>query len=539
MKLTRLRATLAFMLALIAVPATGYAQTSASAPAIDSAEARGFPWGANMHVHFTAELDPTSVPAASAFSVAINGEPQAIPSEVSIDWENSGHLSVGLTTRVAYGDKVTLSYAQPIENPIKDMAGNLAESFTREMENTTPLPISPTLLGATVETQDWGEGSGPFGTVTLTYDQPFPCHYGLVPPPNGADFTVKVDGITRSVMAGDDTWELYCQNGWQSNGRQSGTIVMQLSSPAAAGEEVTVSYTPGTNLIWGYGGGSAAALTDHPVENLVGKERVLVYAYEGEPISTDPEENGATASDPVETSITVPESNIVSIFETGTNVAEPTGFSLLSQQVDIEAPTAPAGSYYEVTFTLDSSLLLSQDPPATASSIVIFKTDDGVTQEVPNCTDIAPGTYPCVSSRQDVSGDAQITVRTQDFSSWNFGTRSVSSELKGFYSPVDMNNTLNTVKAGATVPMKFEVLEGKTEITDASIISISSRPVTCPDGSLTDAIELTTSGSTSLRYDETTGQFVYNWKTPKNAGCHAVKATTVDGSSMQAFFKLK
>lgn len=97
-----------------------------------------------------------------------------------------------------------------------------------------------------------------------------------------------------------------------------------------------------------------------------------------------------------------------------------------------------------------------------------------------------------------------------------------------------MNNTLNTVKAGATVPMKFEVFKAETEVTDPSLVTLASRQVSC------DAIETTTSGSTGLRYDETASQFVYNWKAPKATGsCYAVTATTADGSSTEAFFKLR
>ncbi len=287
----------------------------------------------------------------------------------------------------------------------------------------------------------------------------------------------------------------------------------------------------------GYRNGEQRALLLMPQSEVHSQ---TVGAGEAALLTTDTEGNGATASDPLETHITsstgLPDGGTLTVEETATDVAAPGGFSFLNQQVNISAPALTSG-YYEVTFTLDSSVLASQDPPATADSIAIFKTNNGTTVGVADCAD--PVVYPCVSGRATLDGDAWITVRTQNFSSWNFGISTLSYELKGFYSPVDMSGTLNAVKAGATVPMKFEVFEGKTEITDASIVSISSRPVPCPDGSLTDAIELTTSGSTSLRYDETAGQFIYNWKTPKTAGCHAVTLTTTDGTSMEALFRLK
>jgi AraC-like DNA-binding protein len=55
-----------------------------------------------------------------------------------------------------------------------------------------------------------------------------------------------------------------------------------------------------------------------------------------------------------------------------------------------------------------------------------------------------------------------------------------------------------------------------------------------------DDIELVATGGTSLRYDTTGGQFIYNWQTPKKAGsCYLVTVSMIDGSSLSAHFKLK
>jgi hypothetical protein len=116
--------------------------------------------------------------------------------------------------------------------------------------------------------------------------------------------------------------------------------------------------------------------------------------------------------------------------------------------------------------------------------------------------------------------------------------------LGGFYQPVDGGGVFNTVKAGSTVPMKFEVSEtaSGTEQTDTSVVSgFTAKAVSCPNGSLTtDDIEFTTTGDTSLRYDLTAGQFIQNWKTPKKSGaCYEVTMSTTDGSSISARFLLK
>ena len=91
--------------------------------------------------------------------------------------------------------------------------------------------------------------------------------------------------------------------------------------------------------------------------------------------------------------------------------------------------------------------------------------------------------------------------------------------LKGFYQPIDMNDTVNTVKGGSTVPVKFELFKGATELKTSAVSSISATPISC--ASLTgpeDAIETVATGGTSLRYDTTGGQFIYNWTDSQVAG---------------------
>ena len=53
-------------------------------------------------------------------------------------------------------------------------------------------------------------------------------------------------------------------------------------------------------------------------------------------------------------------------------------------------------------------------------------------------------------------------------------------KLDGFYQPTDMGASLNTVKKGSTIPLKWRVWAGETEITDvAKIASIAYKSYTC------------------------------------------------------------
>jgi hypothetical protein len=122
----------------------------------------------------------------------------------------------------------------------------------------------------------------------------------------------------------------------------------------------------------------------------------------------------------------------------------------------------------------------------------------------------------------------------------------VTFTTKGFYQPVDMTPPSsaiiwNTVKNGSTVPLKFEVFAGFTELTDTAVVNqpLKATGVTCAGGT-TDDIELVSTGGTSLRYDTTGGQFTYNWQTPKKSGaCYLVAVSMIDGSSLSAYFRLK
>jgi hypothetical protein len=174
-----------------------------------------------------------------------------------------------------------------------------------------------------------------------------------------------------------------------------------------------------------------------------------------------------------------------------------------------------------------------------------------VTYTSPTTSDLVDGggVATCVpaSGSQFTIGSTTVTCNATDA----HGNAAAPSTFKvnvyyhlfGFYNPVDMG-TVNTVKSGSTVPLKFEIFAGSTELTSLSYVqSFKTYEIAC--GAVawlpTDEIEMTTSGNTSLRYDSTGGQFIQNWQTPKNkAGfCYAAVMTTTDGNSLSAFFKLK
>ncbi len=141
------------------------------------------------------------------------------------------------------------------------------------------------------------------------------------------------------------------------------------------------------------------------------------------------------------------------------------------------------------------------------------------------------GTHSYTATVTDNAGNVATATLSYVVKAWT---------IKGFYSPVTMGTTVvNTVKSGSTVPLKFQLFAGPTELTNTSAIKdfrVSSGKCDLSDLSQS---TLTTTGSTSLRYGD--GQFIQNWATPKLAAgsCYFVTMIAQDGSTTSADFKLK
>ena len=128
------------------------------------------------------------------------------------------------------------------------------------------------------------------------------------------------------------------------------------------------------------------------------------------------------------------------------------------------------------------------------------------------------------------SGSVQITI-----AAWT---------TKGFYSPVNApSGAFNVVKAGSTVPLKFNLFAGTTEkISTSDVGGFAVVTVSCTSATGEDQVEFTTTGGTSLRYSGTPGvdgQFVQNWQTPSKAGCYKATVTAKDGTPISALFRLR
>ncbi|MBY5164014.1 PxKF domain-containing protein [Salsipaludibacter albus] len=151
--------------------------------------------------------------------------------------------------------------------------------------------------------------------------------------------------------------------------------------------------------------------------------------------------------------------------------------------------------------------------------------DDGWSDQV--------GTHTIVATATDLAGNVGTATATYEV---------VGYTLEGFLRPVDPD-TLNTVKGGRTVPLKFRVLAGDEPVTDVAVVeAITLSLVACDagDGGGADLGDAAATGGTGLRYDDEDEQFVFNWQTPRTSGqCREVTAHLVGGQTITARFRLR
>ncbi|HEY9088210.1 MAG TPA: ExeM/NucH family extracellular endonuclease [Anaerolineaceae bacterium] len=136
---------------------------------------------------------------------------------------------------------------------------------------------------------------------------------------------------------------------------------------------------------------------------------------------------------------------------------------------------------------------------------------------------------------------APDAYRTSDHDPVVVGLNLLSFDWNGFFQPVDNLPTVNVVKAGSAVPIKFS-LGGNYGLNIFMPGYPLSYRVSCGTGQTLDTIEETvTAGNSSLVYDASSGRYQYVWKTQKSyAGtCRMFSTVLIDGSVHTALFRFK
>lgn len=135
-----------------------------------------------------------------------------------------------------------------------------------------------------------------------------------------------------------------------------------------------------------------------------------------------------------------------------------------------------------------------------------------------------------------------VTVTDKDNETGtNSATHNVVFAFNGFFAPVDNLPTLNVVKAGSSVPIKFS-LGGDQGLVIIATGYPKAQAIGCDSNAPTDGIEETvTAGGSELTYDAATDTYTYVWKTKKAwAGtCRQFVIEFTDGTNHRANFKFK
>lgn len=317
---------------------------------------------------------------------------------------------------------------------------------------------------------------------------------------NGSDALSEIDTCDPNVTVSSEGATLSASGGCTDNAGNKGTANATFKIDKTA---PTISGSPTTAAVngWYNSNVSIAWTCNDALSGVVSCPANSVISSEGSNLS---------ASE--------------SVFDKAGNSATGTAAGI---NLDKTAPTSVAfvgglangGSYY---FSY-----VPAPPSCTASDAV-----SGVKSCVVSGYSTAVGPHTLTATATDNAGNVQTATLSYAVNSWTVG---------GFYQPVDMNNVLNTVKNGSTVPLKFEIFAGSTELTTTSSVKgFSATMIACNAAAGTDEIEITSTGATVLRYDATAGQFIQNWQTPKTPGaCYRTTITTQDDSKISAIFQLK
>jgi uncharacterized repeat protein (TIGR01451 family) len=203
--------------------------------------------------------------------------------------------------------------------------------------------------------------------------------------------------------------------------------------------------------------------------------------------------------------------------------------------IDAAAPTIVVSS------PVDGAVLTAGD--GTRLGFVCADEGSGVA----SCTATLDGSP--IANGADVStkvGSRTLVVTAKDGAGNSTSktlTFAVHWTFSGFFNPVNNPPTLNVVKPGQAVPVRFG-LGGNQGLAIFAAGYPVVATIACSASAPTDPVEQTvTAGNSSLQYDAGSNQYTYVWKTP-SAGwpagaCRQLVMKLVDGTTHVANFKAK
>jgi hypothetical protein len=273
--------------------------------------------------------------------------------------------------------------------------------------------------------------------------------------------------------------------------------------------------------------------TTGPAITLNGDSTVTVECH------TSYTDAGATAFDacgndsvPVNTSGSV-NVNAVGTYTITYTATDGTNSSTKTRTVNVVDTTAPT-----INCPADIVVTLPANSPATSMPVNFNVTASD------SCSTTATVTTTQASGSNFPVGTTTVTATATDpsgnSSSCTFNV-TVHYLFTGFFSPISNLPTVNLVKAGSAIPIKFS-LSGNKGMDIFAADHPASGPIACNSNDpAVDLSEIDTTGASVLTYDASSGQYQYNWKTLKawENTCRQLVVKLNDGTEHRANFRFK
>ncbi len=256
-------------------------------------------------------------------------------------------------------------------------------------------------------------------------------------------------------------------------------------------------------------------------------------------VSTDTGNDGATASDPFEASVTSPTGGEIIITQVAlTDPVSANDYLVFDQQYDITAPPATAEDPLLFSFVVDSSSLQGQN----ASTISLFRNGELVEE----CTDAVQAIPdPCVAERNTLpGGDVEIVARSSHASVWALGYEAPTGPSYTFknFKKLKTPPKLNEAEEGSTVSVKFDI-GGDFGLNVLPAEIASSQRINCSTkAAIGDATPIVVNGNglhVSGDDDDDDVLYKFKWKTLKKweDTCRKLQLSFSNGEVVEVYFK--
>jgi hypothetical protein len=198
--------------------------------------------------------------------------------------------------------------------------------------------------------------------------------------------------------------------------------------------------------------------------------------------------------------------------------------------IDVDL-TAPLDLGFTGTALVDGGTYPYLFVPVGPSGCVAEDAGSGIaTCHVSGYSDVV-GSHVLSGVASDAAGNTTTVTLAYEVLPWT---------LIGFARPVDMDE-LNMVKAGGSVPLKFDAYAGGIKLNSADVVAgIEQQRISCTSDALLGTPAPVSPSRAGRPNEDAGGQPSTRWDAPDEPGtCWLVTLRTLDGSSLSAAFRLR